>query len=604
MANPFRNAVRKLETAPPARRAFTGASTNRLYQDWWVGGFSPDFESRGVRQILRWRARQLVNDNAYAHGFLDELENNVIGPNGIRLRAKIQTGTAKLHDSTNTAIQQAWEDWGLPENCSADGHDAWIDVQKLAIRTIAMDGECFFRKRPYYDNEHGFALQFVDPDQVDDWYTKLPGPNGENEIRSGVEIDENGRPAAYHIWTRHLSDAGQRIRQRVPASEIIHLFVRYRGNQTRGITWFTPVLTSVKMYDGLTEAELVASRASAAKMGFIVTKDPMNATTSINPEDDPETPRLMEAAAGTLEELGPGQEIQAFDPQHPNAVFKDFTQVILRGVARGLGISYTGLTGDLTAVNYSSIRTGMLGERDNWRSIQKWLSVQFHRRVYRAWAPMAQLTGALSVDARLATDLNRVTWKPRGWAWIDPLKDIQARVLGMQHGLDSRTEALDEEGGDLEETFQNLADEQALAEELGIEINPAAPPRANSPMGVPSEADKEDANPNADPAKAEEDRLSIWAAAQIAANDQARALKRQPIPVKLEESKPAEPIHQTFNITLPTIDVDVEAPEIKIPQQATQPLSFNINMPKRDGLVGSIVRDAKGNAKVKLEETE
>ena len=50
-----------------------------------------------------------------------------------------------------------------------------------------------------------------------------------------------------------------RRRQRVPADQIIHLYVSERGNQTRGVTWFHPVMTGIKMLDGYTEAELVAA---------------------------------------------------------------------------------------------------------------------------------------------------------------------------------------------------------------------------------------------------------------------------------------------------------------------------------------------------------
>lgn len=539
MANPFLRAAKTLDAPMPRRHAFNGASTSRLYADWWSGNFSPDFETRGIRFLLRARARQLVNDNSYAAGFITELKNNVVGPTGIRLRAEVKTLTDNLHKKTNDAIEAAWRDWGLPETASVDGHDSFVDLEKLIIGTIAMDGEAFIRRRPYYDNPYGYALQLVDADQVDDFYNILPSA-GQNEIRGGVELDGDLRPVAYHIWTRHLTDSGQRIRQRVPASEILHLFVRYRGNQTRGIPWFTPVLTDVKMFAGLTEAELVASRTAAAKMGFIVTKDPMNAASGIDPEDDPETERLTEAAAGTIEELAPGQEFQEWNPQHPSTAFKDFTKVILRGVSRGLGVSYTALTGDLEGVSYSSIRWGMLAERDNWKAIQFWFSVQFHRRVYSQWISMALLTQALVIDSRIASDYKTVCWKPRGWAWVDPLKDIQARVLGIQHGLDSRTQALDEEGVDLEETFEQLKTEQELADKYGIDITPVAPPRANSPMGTPSQTDTEEGQQQSDPnqngsgdsnAFSEDDLLMIEAAARIAANDAAIAIKRSKLRV-------------------------------------------------------------------------
>lgn len=497
----------------PKRMAFNGASTSRLYRDFYNPNVSPDFEGRGVRRLMRARARQLVNDNSYANGFVNELKNNVVGPKGIRLKAKITTLADEFHKKTNDAIEAAWDDWGLPENASVDGHDSWLDLQRLILGTIAVDGECFVRRRMYYDNPHGYSLQIIDADQVDDFYTRLPTP-GQNEIRGGVELDQDLRPVAYHVWTRQLSDGGERLRQRVPASEIKHLFIRYRANQTRGITWFAPVLTSIKMHDGYTEAELVAARTGAAKMGFIVTKNPEMGGPDFD-ENDPTDQRMMEASPGMLEELGPGQEVQMFDPNHPSVAFKDFTMVILRGVARGLGISYHALTGDLTGANYSSLRAGLLPERDHWRSLQEWLSVQLHRRVYNDWVSMALLTGALSVDSRIANDFKSVAWKARGFPWIDPLKDMQSRILGIQHGIDSRHQAMDDEGGDLEDTMDDLQLEQEMAEERGIDITPVAPPIANKPFGQPSQTDKEEAQQEDGPSKQEDKQPSARALMRV-----------------------------------------------------------------------------------------
>jgi capsid protein len=53
----------------------------------------------------------------------------------------------------------------------------------------------------------------------------------------------------------------KRERQRIPADEIIHKFVRYRANQVRGVTWFAPVLLNLKNLDGYEFNELAASRA-------------------------------------------------------------------------------------------------------------------------------------------------------------------------------------------------------------------------------------------------------------------------------------------------------------------------------------------------------
>lgn len=487
-----------MEPAPrthitPIRRqaSYGGARTDRLYQDWYAPISSADYEIRQSARLLRARARQLVRDNAYAAGFVDEVANNVIGVQGIQLEAAVTTIAEELHDPTNDAIESSWADFCNPENCSADGIDDMAQMQRLAIQTVVVDGEALYRKLRYYDNAHGFALASIDADQLDEFYNELPKVPGGNEIRMGVEITQYGKPVAYHLWTRHPSDAGMRMRERVPAEDIIHLFIRTRPRQTRGVTWFAPVLASFKMYDGYTEAELVAARTAAAKMGFIVTKT----TDGVGPSPDtakPSEPRQMEAAPGIIEELDRGKEFQEWDPKHPSVAFKEFSNVILRGVARGLGMSYMTFTGDLQGTSYSSGRIGLLPERDRWRVLQHFMAVRFCRVVYRDWTTYARLTGALTVDARLASDLTQITWKGRGWAWVDPLKDVQATILGIQHGVDSRTDALAEEGKDLEDTFRHLSEEVALAKQYGIDINPVAAPVAGKGMGQPSQTDTEE----------------------------------------------------------------------------------------------------------------
>jgi capsid protein len=98
--------------------------------------------------------------------------------------------------------------------------------------------------------------------------------------------------------------------------------------------------------------------------------------------------------------------------------------------------------------------------------------------VYREWLNMALLADAIKVDTRDETKLRAVKFSPRGWAWVDPLKDMQAAIAGIQTGLTSRQAVLAEGGPDeVEDIFDQLAHEQDLAEERGISIEakPAAP---------------------------------------------------------------------------------------------------------------------------------
>src|ERR1043166_2264764 len=137
---------------------------------------------------------------------------------------------------------------------------------------------------------------------------------GENEIRLGVELDKWRRAHTYWLWGGHASEYEyEHSRQRVPvpAAEIIHLYVSHRVGQTRGVSWFHPVLLQLKMLDGYHEAELVAARTAAAKFWVITSTSDEGYQAPIAGEKVE-----MEVEPGMLTELDPGKSITPLDPQH------------------------------------------------------------------------------------------------------------------------------------------------------------------------------------------------------------------------------------------------------------------------------------------------
>lgn len=500
MPNPFALVAQRAgalgrETPSRLRASFGGAAMNRLTADFNPYVQSPTQEVQWVLTILRARAQQLVRDNSHAAGFANELANQVIGPDGILLQAKVTTATtAELHTSTNDKIEDAWTEWGMPEHATADGYESWVDFQRTVIRTIAIDGEVFIQKLRYFDNPFGFSLRIIDAELVDVSLNRA-AKDGENEIRLGIEVNPYGRPVAYHVWTNFMGDFNgkKRERQRLPAEQIIHKFVRYRANQVRGVTWFAPVLLNLKNLDGYEFNELAASRASAAKMGFILNKQP-EAIQGFEWKEG-QQPVQMDAEPLLIQELLPGQEFAEFNPTHPTTAYKDFMKAVLRSIARGLGMAYTTLTGDLEAVNYSSIRAGLLSERDGFRTLQRWLGIHIHRVVYREWVQMALLSGALRLDSRISSNYYAVEWRPRGWKWVDPVNDLTAAALAIALGLDSRQRLAAEQGRDFEEIVLEIKQELEFAEAQGVDVS-GVPPSA-----APLPAD----DPTADPAVAPDD---------------------------------------------------------------------------------------------------
>lgn len=458
---------------------FKGAQMNRLTMDWAISILSADQELFNDLRRLRGRARTLAKNNHFASKFLREVEKNVIGDRGIIMQAKVKKQRGEgLLDKINQSIETAWCDWNDPSNCCVDGKLSWAAAQRFFIRCVAMDGEAFIRKVPLPGNTHLYALQFIDPDQVDPTFFIQRLPNG-NEIRMGVEVDQYMRPVAYHIWDRHPSEysSNPQARRRIPASEIIHAFIPMRVNQTRGIPWMAPAMFEMNMLGGYKEAEVIAARLGACKMGVVESQfgDEYtgDASLSQNNTDANLTPnmgrQLMAAEPGLIETLAPGLKLTTLNWDHPNASYEAFCKGALRGIASGLDVSYSTLGNDLEGVNFSSIRAGLLSERDTWRLLQQWTIDSFNKPVYRGWVPNSILAGGLELDAaNLQQYMNSVEWHPRGWDWVDPLKDVTAASLAIQNGLSNHTIELGQSGLDLEDTWGQLATEKDLAAKLKL----------------------------------------------------------------------------------------------------------------------------------------
>jgi lambda family phage portal protein len=138
-----------------------------------------------------------------------------------------------------------------------------------------------------------------------------------------------------------------------------------------------------------------------------------------------------------------------------------------------MDVTYFTLAEDLEGVNYSSARIGLMSERDTWRGIQNFQKEHLQRRVFIAWLKSAMLTGALPIRARDLKRLQEPVFQPRGWRWVDPLKEVQASVLAINNGLDTRTDVIAEQGGDFEERMTTLKHEQEVIAEKGIKLGAA-----------------------------------------------------------------------------------------------------------------------------------
>jgi lambda family phage portal protein len=485
-----------------AKRAFQGAVIDRLTADWVAMGTSQDAEIRASLPRLRNRSRQLGRDNDYVKQFYRSVQNNVIGEDGIKFEAQVRMLRGKsgkgpsLDESINSSIEDAWSEWCRAENCHTAGKLHFVDIEHLVARSIFESGEVILRfiYQPMGNMKIPMAIEVLESDMLDDNYNAV-SPEG-NPIRMGVEVNKWGRPVAYWFFHKHPGDygvmpnmqtePGKRIR--VPAEEVVHLFFIDRWPQTRGIPAIASAIMRLRHMQGYEEAEVVGARAAAAIMGFI--QSPEMDPSMKDDVDDGDS--VTEFEPGVFKKLGPGESVNVPSVSRPGGQFDPFMRMMLRGVAAGAGASYETISRDYSQSTYSSTRQALIEDRDNWRKIQKWMIRNFHQKVFERWLDMTVLSGTLSLKNY---ELNpapyrNVKWMPRGWSWVDPLKEVQAYKEAVRAGFMTQSDVISLSGGDFEDLIVQRQREVDLAAEKNLVFD-TDPSKVNA-LGV--QQPSEDAN--------------------------------------------------------------------------------------------------------------
>lgn len=463
------------------KRSYTGAKGGRLFADWNASNTTADAEIANALQTLRDRSRALARNDGYISRYLKILVNNVVGHQGIRLSCKARNDDGSLDVQGNQVVERAWNDWSRNGNCTANGRQSFVDCQQLFIESIARDGEILVRHLRA-DDKFGYRVQFLEADHLDESYNTKNQESG-NSIIMGVEVDQFGKPVAYYILKGHpgaMTNYSYSNKYfRIPADEMIHGYLPSRAEQTRGVPWTSSVLAQMKMLNGFMESAVVNARVGASKMGFLVSPDGQD---YLGEETEDTYTPIMSADPGTIEQLPAGTEFRSWDPDYPNTTFDPFQKAILRGIASGLNVSYVSLSNNLEGVNYSSIRQGVMEDRDNFKILQRFLVDHFIDPVFRRWLESSMTRGAIDIPiTKYEKFANSATFIPRSWTYVNPLQEIQAQILGMQNGQVTMQDVQSNYGRDVEELMETINREKALAEQYGIET-------AFEPYGVQKQA--------------------------------------------------------------------------------------------------------------------
>ncbi|MCG2600564.1 MAG: phage portal protein [Achromobacter sp.] len=475
----------RMPRRPLARgsRSFEVGKTDRLVESWTRTDLTMNQAMLKDLRLMRARSRDFARNNEFGRKFFNLVRNNVVGPAGFTLKVDARREDGSVDDADSKVVRAAYLRWAKLGQFDVTGRLSENQFDALAVQMVARDGEVLIRKVEGRDRGiHSCQLQLLPAHLLDEELNRDLA--GGNRIRMGVEFDGWMKPVAY--WLRILGQSAdmhghwsQRY-DRVAADEIIHLFIVEDAEQWRGLPWAYAAMRRARQLDQFDEAALVAANVGASKMGFFQQKDPEAGApiASDDEEEGEDQDFTSEAAPGQFDVIPDGYELQEWDPEYPHAVYDPFVKAIARTLSTGLLVSYHGLTGDLTQVNFSSIRSGTLDEREMWKQLQGWYIETVKEPVFSWW-----LAHALIADPALRRlpfakfdKFNSPVFFGRRWDWVDPAKDVRADADAVALGIKSRAQIIRERGRDPDEVWAEL-DQEA---ERGLVVA-TTPPVAATP---------------------------------------------------------------------------------------------------------------------------
>lgn len=554
------NAIRGKRTKPQDQRSYKNVlGVGGAYSDWALSFLTEDGDLWQNIAVLRDRSRDLFKTDCYFQKYQMELEANVFGESGIRLRMKVKEEAdrvvyapdekgfmeseaqrlERLRDFVNRKMQrdggftiggalfrqgydrakstiqagaidlyacriieEKYREWQRKEFCTMAGGLTYNEVRRIRLISCARDGEYFIRMvRGKNVNKFGFSLQLINAEWCDSNLNVADTGRG-TSIRMGIELDKWGRKVAFHFIKQSASAwqwgmpgytlaASMQGHEVIPAEDIIHYMRAPYGDSTRGAPWSASVIPKSRQLDKFEEAEVIAARVAACKMGFLVSDMRPEGGHDFSPPNPNDKPPGWDATAGGIQPLNWGVKFQEWNPNHPTQNFDQFRRGMLRSWCAGLpGADYNVIANDLENINFSAGRLGRLDTNEMWKLLQRFDIENAERPIFEAWLDMALLTGAVPLPYAKFDKFNKPHFSGRRWAGVDPIKETQAAVLAIQNKLMSYGQWYDEQAQDLEETWEEIAQEEMLAEELGITLPSAL--ELQIAMAASSPSDDED----------------------------------------------------------------------------------------------------------------
>lgn len=453
-------------------RSYDAGNSGRLNGSWTKVNNSAQQTDKPFRDIIRARARDLERNSDLSESIVLAYQRNVVG-RGFRLQSMIKKDDGTDDEVLNQKIEDLWKEWNRHANCDITRQQTLTEMIKMAVRRIRYDGGILFIKANIDGGIIPFKLQAREVDELDMSVYKVSKDPSENLIVDGIEFDPYHKPVAYYFKTYTSDGFWVGGNERIEANRVIYLWEKRRPSQVREISPMSSSLTRIRDTNEYMTAVSVQARIAACLSVFIKKQSPTNGIgRNAGTIDESSGIKQSTISPGMINYLQPGEDAQFLNPSGQSQNAKDYLTYMQRVTGAGQGLSYEVTARDMSQVNYSSARQGLLEDKRTYQEMQDYLIEHFLYEIYIEFLTISILDGKLPIKDFFNNKQKYLKHRfiTSGWDWIDPKKEADANETALSSGQTTLAEVAANKGGDWKDNLDQRAKELNYAKGLGIDL--------------------------------------------------------------------------------------------------------------------------------------
>lgn len=455
-----------ITNSQPKANFYEGGKITQANADFYNA--TSDFETTAKfdRDTIRARARWLYGNNSIMANIDAVLRAYIIGAAiGFQLKTE--------NEALNKEIELLWE--LAKDELDITGRDNFDVMCGVILQNRFVDGEMPIYM-PYV-KEFGIPSLRLQPIEVDRF--SLGYMQNENGMFfDGIETNQVGKVIKYHFENNTFQHA--KIARKQPksdivlnASDVLYYYKRdNRFSQYRGISEYTQVILDLKNFAAYMKATIESAR-SRANISYVVQKENIPDRNSFARSNTNDPVELINGIF--VKYLKAGERIEKLDPDMAGDNYKDFISSVIRLIATGRKVSYELAFRDYSEVNYSSARMSLLQDYKLFDLEFKHFCDYVYKPIFFRWLELEAMKGSfrhLSYEQykkELPILKKAVRLYPPKRDWVDPLKESKANEIELNARTATLQSIYAKRGEDWEESIAQIAKEQKLLKELGIE---------------------------------------------------------------------------------------------------------------------------------------